>query len=45
MHNIFLILFRFRSPDRSGILPVVPLATGRYSGEPEIAPENYRSKS
>ena len=45
MHNIFSILLRFRSPDRSGILPVAPLATGRYSAEPEIAPENYHCKS
>ncbi len=45
MHNIFSLLFRFRNPDSSGILPVAPLVTGRYSGEPEIAPLNYRSKS
>jgi hypothetical protein len=38
----FVKLLRFRSPDSSGILPMAALATGRYSVEPEIAPDYFR---
>jgi hypothetical protein len=42
MHSFFTKLLRFRSPDRSDILPVAALATGRYSVEPEKATHNFK---
>ena len=39
--NNYCFLLECPSPDENGILFLAPLARKRYSGQREIAPENY----